>query len=251
MQGRFSPATTLFPLLLVGLLAAMTYWLELASRPPAGATDGKSRHDPDYVVENFEVRRYGPEGNLQHTLRAVQMRHYPDDDSTVVLSPDLTYHNKPPTFIRADEARLDSKGKHVQLIDNVRVTRSGANGGADTVLTTARLDAYPDDEIATSDRPVTITRGKTVVDGSGLKANNKTSLYVLEGPVHGIFHRGEGRAAAAQVEPVKAEAAPAPPTAPAKPKAEAKPKKSKTGAKNNAKAKSDKTKKRPQAKPTR
>jgi lipopolysaccharide export system protein LptC len=250
MQGRFSPATTLFPLLLVGLLAGMTYWLELASRPPAVANDGKSRHDPDYIVETFEVRRYGPEGNLQHTLRAAQMRHYPDDDSTVVLSPDLTYHNIPPTFIRANEARLDSKGKHVQLIDAVRVARSGANGRAETVLTTAKLDTYPDDEIATSDQPVTITQGKTVVTGSGLKANNKTSMYVLEGPVHGIFHRREGQAATAQVDPARP-AASAAPAAAAKPKGEAQPKKTRTGAKNNAKAKSNKTKTRPQARPTR
>lgn len=251
MLGRHSPATTLFPLLLAGLLAGMTYWLDLASQPPPGTGDGKSRHDPDYFVEDFEVRRFGPEGNLQHTLRAALMRHFPDDDTTLVLSPDLTYHNKPPTLIRAKEARLDSQGKHVQLIDDVRVTRGSANGRPETVLATARLDAYPDDEIATSDRPVTITQGKSTVSGSGLNANNKTSIYVLEGPVHGIFHRREGQVAAVEAEPAKPAAAPAPPPAPAKPKAAAKPKKTKTGAKNNAKAKSNKTKSRQQAKPTR
>ena len=39
--------------------------------------------------------------------------------------------------------------------------------------------------------PVTITQGRTNVTGSGLEANNKTQIYVLEGPVHGIFHRNK------------------------------------------------------------
>jgi hypothetical protein len=116
------------------------------------------------------------------------------------------------------------------------------------VLTTAKLDAYPDDEIATSDRPVTITQGQSVVNGSGLKANNKTSMYVLEGPVHGIFHRREGQATPIQAKP---QAASAPAAAPANSKAAATPKKTKTGAKSNAKAKSNKTKTRQQAKPKR
>jgi lipopolysaccharide export system protein LptC len=223
MLGRFAPATTLFPLILLGLLAGMTYWLEMASRPPSGANDGKSRHDPDYLIENFHVQRFGPEGALQHTLHASLMRHYPDDDSTVVISPDLTYHRIPPTRVTAREARLDSGAKHVELIDNVRVTRGSVAGKPETVLTTTRLDAWPDEETAATKEPVTITQGQSNVHGSGLQADNKIATYVLEGPVHGIFHRNPGAAPAVEkpaAAPVKAVVAPQP--AP-KPKASAKP----------------------------
>lgn len=188
-------------MLLVGLLAGMSYWLELASRAPATATDGKSRHDPDYIVKNFEVRRFDPQGNLQHTVVADLMRHYPDDDSTVVLAPRITYHREPPTFIQAREAQISSKGEHVRLIDDVRVTRSGVRGKPDTVLTTALLDAWPDEEIAKSNVPVTIAQGQTKVEGSGLSVDNKTSVYILEGPVKGVFFRKENAATAAPAPP--------------------------------------------------
>jgi lipopolysaccharide export system protein LptC len=178
--------------MLAGFLAAMTYWLYLASIPPANSRDGKSRHDPDYMVEKFEVRRFDQEGTLQSTLRAGIMRHYPDDDSTIVLAPDLTYHRLPPTYIIAREAKLDSGAKHVALIDDVRMIRGGPDGKLNSVLTTTQLDVYPDDEIATTTRPVTITQGLTNINGSGLQANNKTGISVLEGPVHGIFHRDGG-----------------------------------------------------------
>lgn len=208
MSIRANPAATLFPLLLVGLLVGMSYWLELASRAPAAAVDGKSRHDPDYIIKNFEVRRFDPQGNLQHTVLAEVMRHYPDDDSTVVLAPRITYHREPPTFIHAREAQISSKGEHVRLIDDVRVTRSGVRGKPDTVLTTALLDAWPDAEIAKSNVPVTIAQGQTNVQGSGLSVDNKTSVYILEGPVKGVFFRkGNAATAAPTSQPAVVKAA--------------------------------------------
>lgn len=221
MQVRFPPS--LFPLLLLGLLAGMTYWLELASRPPGGGNDGKFRHDPDYLVENFEVRRYGPEGALQHTLRAALMKHFPDDDSTVITAPDLTYHRAPPTSVTARTALVDGKGEHVRLIDDVRVTRSGQEGRPATVLLTSRLDAYPDDEIARNDVPVTITQGLSKLTGSRMQVNNQTAIYVLEGPVRGIFHRGMAAAAPAR-ERGEAVVAPARPKPQPRSQVKAKPK---------------------------
>jgi lipopolysaccharide export system protein LptC len=211
MHGKAAPSATLFPLILIAALSGMTYWLELASRAPTTSNNGKMRHDPDYIIENFEVRRFDAEGLRQHTLRAPLMRHYPDDDSTVVVSPDLTYHREPPTHVTAREARVDSGAKHVELIDDVRVTRGGVAGKPDSVLTTSHLDAYPDDEIATSKQPVTITQGLTHVTGSGLEANNKTQIYVLDGPVHGIFHRNKGAVVAQTTAAAAAAAVIAPP----------------------------------------
>lgn len=207
MPTRANPAATLVPLLLAGLLAGMSYWLELATRPQTAGSDGKSRHDPDYIVKKFEVRRFDTDGALQHTLVADLMRHYPDDDSTVILAPRITYHRTLPTFVSAREARLDSKGKHVELIDDVRLTRTGAAGKPDTVLTTTRLDAYPDDEIAKTSEPVSITQGQSNVNGSGMNVDNKSSIYVLEGPVRGVFFRDGG-------SPAKSQAAVVPQTTP-------------------------------------
>jgi len=210
MRARSNLGATLFPLALAGLLAGMTYWLNLASQP-LKITDGRQRHDPDYFVENFELRRFGPEGQLQHTLRATRMLHYPDDDGTEIFAPDLTYHREPPSRVTARMAKMSSEGKHVELIDDVRVTRGAIGGKPETVLTTSRLDAWPDDEIASNRDPVTIVQGESNVHGSRMHANNKTAVYVLEGPVRGIFHRSAKPAAAQPAAPaiVKKKASPA------------------------------------------
>lgn len=191
MADRLHGAT-LFPLVLAGLLAGLTYWLDMASRSPATG-DGKQRHDPDTVIDHFEVRRFGPDGALQHTLRARQLRHYPADDKSLVLAPDLTYHRAPPTRVTAREARIDGDGKRVELVEDVRIARGATRGKPETVLTTSRLEVWPDDEIAANREPVLIVQGESQVRGVGMHADNRTGEYVLDGPVRGIFHRVRNR----------------------------------------------------------
>lgn len=246
-MDRASPATTLFPLMLAGFLAGMSYWLELASRPTHSRGDGSQRHDPDYIVENFQVRRFDDAGLLQNTLLADSMRHYPDDDTTVVARPRLTYHRAPPTAIVAREGRIDGTGEHVELIDEVRVTRAGAAGKPPTVLTTTRLDAYPEEEVARTSVPVTIVQGKSNITGNSMSADNKTGTYVLDGAVRGVFHRlGGGMPASGTMSPVPAVPPKATARAPAVPVVKRAPPKAKTKARPAAKPKPQ-----PKAKPKR
>lgn len=197
MQFRANPVATLFPLLLAGFLAGMSYWLELASRPPKVGNDGKSRHDPDYIVENFNVRRFDAEGLLQHTLIADRMRHFPDDDTTLIAEPRLIYHRVPATYINARQALVDGKGEHVELSQDVRVLRAGLNGKPATEMHTERLDAFPDDEIARSSVPVKIVQGLSHIAGNTLESNNKAATHILDGAVKGTFYRNRLAAATA------------------------------------------------------
>jgi lipopolysaccharide export system protein LptC len=214
--ARFSPAATLFPLVLIGMLAGLTYWLDMTSRQQETGADGRSRHDPDYYIEHFEIRHFNKEGRLQHTLRADRMTHYPDDDSTDVLMPHLTYHRDPPTYVSSQTAHLDSGGDRVELVNQVHVTREGAKGKPPTELTTDRLEAFPDEEIARTQSAVLITQGQSQVSGSGLKADNSTATYVLEGPVRGVFYR-KGRSTPANVADATQATVTTPPAAKALP----------------------------------
>lgn len=180
--------TRLFPVALMASLAALTFWLDHAAQKDDGGRDGKRRHDPDYVVDRFQVRRFNAAGELQHSLAAQKMLHYPDDDSTSVVAPQLTYHNTPPTHLSADTAWLDQDGKHVRLDGNVRVVRAATANRAPTQIDTSVLYAEPDAEFAHTDAPVTLTQGRTVVRGKGMEANNKTRLAVLFGPVRGTIY---------------------------------------------------------------
>ena len=51
------------PVLLLGGLAALTYWLDAQVQSASARRDGSARHDPDLYIENFravELRRRRP-----------------------------------------------------------------------------------------------------------------------------------------------------------------------------------------------
>ena len=183
---------SLFPLLMLVLLAALTFWLNqvIHGEKPRGP----QRHDPDYWVEHFEVRRFDVQGKLQHTLVAERMLHYPDNDTSIVTAPRITYHQQPRAEVSAQMAYLGKDGKEIDLVDNVRVVRYGALRAAlPTVLETRALKVFPDDERGHTDDSVVITQGKSVMRGSGLDFDNKSGITVLRGRVTGTLHRNQAK----------------------------------------------------------
>lgn len=182
-------STTLFPLLIAAILAGLTFWLAQAAHIGEEVAASDAPQDPDAWVERFTVRRFGTDGKLRHTLVADRLLHYPRDDSTMVISPHLTYTSDNTTVLTARTAWLDKGGKNVQLKDDVRVVRTATPDAPETVFTTSVLDVVPDDEYAHTDAPVTITQGQSIVNGVGMEANNKTGVTILNGPVNGVIQR--------------------------------------------------------------
>lgn len=181
-------AASLFPLAMLVLLAALTFWLNRVIQEDKPR--GPQRHDPDYWVERFEVRRFDIEGKLQHTLVAEKLLHYPDDDTTIITAPRITYHQQAPADVSARMAYMGRDGKQVDLVGDVRVVRHNATGDAPpTVLEAKTLRVFPDDETARTSDPVVITQGNSVMRGSGLDLNNKSGITVLHGRVTGTLNR--------------------------------------------------------------
>ncbi len=181
-------AASLFPLAMLVLLAALTFWLNRVIQ--GDNPRGPQRHDPDYWVERFEMRRFDLEGKLQHTLVADKLLHYPDDDTTIVTAPRITYHQSPPSEVSARMAYVGNDGREIDLVDNVRVIRHpSADASSPTVLDTRTLKVFPDYEKARTRDPVVITQGKSVIRGTGLDVDNRSGITVLHGRVTGTLHR--------------------------------------------------------------
>lgn len=179
-------ATSLLPLLFLALLAAATFWLDRAVRLEAPSNDGKHRHDPDFIIDNFTTRRMNLDGSLQQTLQAQHMQHYPDDDSTEVEQPMLTWYGRtPPVEIRSSRAHVSKNGEEVLLQDNVHIHQAATPDHPELNITTAELYVYPDQETAHTATAVTIVNGRSTLQGHGLEADNRQQKYILLGPAKG------------------------------------------------------------------
>jgi lipopolysaccharide export system protein LptC len=183
--------TTAFPLLLVAVLAALTFWLEGLVQAPAPPRDGSTRHDPDYMVENFVAVRMGPDGLRLHQLEADRMLHYPDDDSTHLESPRLfKYENETVALsITARTARVSSEGKTIDFHDDVRAVRAQTLTESRLVLTSDHLHVVPDDDYARTDSPVKIVDANTQVTAVGLELFNEARVVKLLSNVRGSYVR--------------------------------------------------------------
>ena len=185
--------TAWVPLALVGLLAALTFWLDRAVQSSARDVTGASRHDPDYIVDNVSAARMSESGAAKYTLSAAKMVHYPDDDTTLLTTPRFVSYGsaKAPVTITASQAVVSSKGDHVYFQDDVRVTRGAYGEQGELVMRTAFLHVIPDHSIARTDRQVTITDAATVVTAVGLELNSETRILKLLSSVRGTYDPGK------------------------------------------------------------
>jgi len=178
-----------FPLLLLAILASLTFWLDQAVQQ--GATgSGAERHDPDYIVDKIVVRRMDANGDVKHTLYAERMTHYPDDDSTHLVTPRFVSNAsaRAPLSITSRTARVSSGGEHIYFETDVRATRAAYANRSELVMETSYLHVTPDEHIARTDRPVTISDAHTVARAIGLELNSETRIVKFLSQFRGTFH---------------------------------------------------------------
>ena len=182
--------TAWFPLLLLTVLAGLAFWLDRIVQPPASTRGAAARHDPDYFVDGLSAVRMGPDGKIKYTLSADKMVHYPDDDSTHLQSPRFVNRAaaQAPVTITAKEALLSSEGENIYFHNDVHVTRAPYADKSMLEIRTSYLHVIPDDNVARTDRAVTITDANTIVSAVGLEWNSETRVLRLFSSVKGTYH---------------------------------------------------------------
>lgn len=172
-----------FPLALLIFLAVLTFWINRTVQPPVPKLDGSSRHDPDYIMKNFVTTQTDIKGDLRYKLAAVEMRHFPDDDTTVLQRPRYTQFaiGKPYTQVEGLRGYVSSNGEEVQLIDNVKVTRQAFADKGEMTVETDYLKILPNRDLVTTESPVVIRQApKTVIYATGMVyEKNKQTVTLL------------------------------------------------------------------------
>jgi lipopolysaccharide export system protein LptC len=183
--------SALFPLSLLLVLTLLTFWLRYATELDEPARDGKHRHDPDYILSDLVLRKLDPNGELKYTLRAVEVRHYPDDDTTDLVRPELVRQNReddePPVTISSDRGHVTDDNERVDLYDNVRIYRPSVGKYEELTAVMDALTVFPNDETAFTRSPVLITQGKSWVKGVGMRVNHREQTYLIESRAVGFM----------------------------------------------------------------
>lgn len=182
------PASGLFSLLLMLALALLSFWLEHAVREQAQPAVAV-RHDPDYIVDDFTIRKFDARGIAESTLSAAKMIHFPDDDSTELLAPHVVQSkpSEPRVSVTADRGSVSQDGSDVFLYGNVVLVRAATPQRPGARMLTSFLHVARGGALLLTDREVAITEGDRSLTGRGMEYDNATGELLLRHQVHGRF----------------------------------------------------------------
>src|SRR5262249_26418289 len=167
------------PVLLLGSLAAMTYWLNSQVRIAVPDSTGSSRHDPDLFAADFKAVSLDQDGRVRQSLTAAAAQHFPDTDVTTFEAPVIVFTDpgKPRLEVTADHGTVTGDREHVYLEGHVKAVRDATSDEArdgPVTVTSEYLHVIPREDRILTDRPVTITDPRGTVNAAGLELDNKT-----------------------------------------------------------------------------
>jgi len=161
------------PLLLMGVLAAVSWWLVKNTPVPADPSRAAAlRHEPDYTMQDFSVVSYRPDGALQSRLEGDRLRHYPDNDTIEVDGVRLR---------SVDAAGRVVVGSAQRALSNSDATQVRLTGGATVVREPGPKEA----ERVRSHLPVVMITGRGEMRAGSLDYNHIDRTGQLGGRVVG------------------------------------------------------------------
>lgn len=183
-------SSQLFVIVLLTLLAGLSFWLQRAVAPTEVIKNGKHRHDPDAMAENFMIRQFDERGQVKYRLTAPYMEHFPDDDSSELKSPTLTHYrpNAAPLTLTGNNAKVTSRGQTVFLWDDVKAVRAATAERPEMVARMPDLTVQPEEGLAFTPSPVVITEDKSWAKGVGMRLDNNAATLELQSQVTGLSY---------------------------------------------------------------
>lgn len=172
------------------VIALASFWIVEVMR--RGADDGTSpaqRTEPDFYVEQFNYVKLARSGAAQYHLSGERLTHNPVDDSYDVTQPIVRSMrtNAEPMTITARRAWINGDSTEVHLFDDVHIDRPASVEDERMLLRTEKMVILPDEDAMHTERKVIIDRGKSVLTGTGMYANNATGEFRLRNNVHGTY----------------------------------------------------------------
>jgi len=184
------------PVLFLGGLAALTYWLDAQVLSSGRRDDGSSRHDPDLFIERFRAVTFDADGRVRQMLAASRAEHFPDDGSVDLVAPvfEVTEPGKPRLAVTASKGTVSGDRETVTLRGNVRANRDAAPATAPgqapigaASFTTDTLRVVPKQQRAETDSLVTIEEARGIISGVGMVLDNNARTVKLKSSVRGTL----------------------------------------------------------------
>ena len=189
----------LTPLLLMGALTLMTFWLVKKNTPPESSMLERIRlHEPDYIIKNGTLSALNEQGNTKYRILGNKVTHYDDDASIDIDTPRMRLFqpDKAPVTVKSNTGHLDGDLTILELFDNASIFRpqQAATATEPASLRMLASSSYfkvlINDDIVKTDRPITLEQGMSIMNSTeGGTFDNIQQSMTLSGQVKGRIER--------------------------------------------------------------
>ena len=189
----------LMPLLLMGALTLMTFWLVKKNTPPETSMLERIRlHEPDYIIKNGTLSALNEQGNTKYRILGNKVTHYDDDASIDIDAPRMRLFqpDKAPVTVKSNTGHLDGDLTILELFDNASIFRpqQAATATEPASLRMLASSSYfkvlINDDIVKTDRPITLEQGMSIMNSTeGGTFDNIQQSMTLSGQVKGRIER--------------------------------------------------------------
>ncbi|MFC4159923.1 LPS export ABC transporter periplasmic protein LptC [Chitinimonas lacunae] len=170
-------AARAFPLLLLGLMAGLAYWLDFITELPQFAP-GPVRQSPDLVARKVTSTAFGQDGRPLYRLAAAEMRRFPGGQNAEFDQPRLvrTLPGTPELTVVGDTAQVTEAGDKVWFEGGVTVTRAPFEGRPAVVIRASRVEFDAVTGAARSEAPVDADAGTSRMRGNGFEYDHERAV---------------------------------------------------------------------------
>jgi lipopolysaccharide export system protein LptC len=185
--------TAIIAVLLLAALAGVSYWYSQVSRVD-GLAHPVSREGPDFVVKGVTLTQFDASGHATNKLFAEELAHYASDDRAELERPRLVslQPGQPQLESRAQRALVEGSGERILLTGDVVITRAAGEDSPPMRLATQKLQVLPDLERYSTDAPVEIEQGESVVRSVGMDYDNIARVVKFRSKVRGTMAGKQG-----------------------------------------------------------
>jgi len=176
-----------FFLLVLLIIASMSWWAMTIAEPNLD-TFTASKEGPDHFMENFTATKLSDAGKPEHRLHAERMTHYPNEEHSDVIKPQVTFFKEDgSTWIaRANQGKVLGDGKEVFLMDDVNIIRPGTAETKVTIITT-NLRVVPKKNFAETKNNIVMQQNENTVTATGMEAYFTAGKIQLLSEVRGWY----------------------------------------------------------------
>jgi len=188
--GTVRTILRLMPLLLMGGLTLLTFWLVQKNTPlPVNVIERPRLHEPDYTIKNGALSYLNEQGQTKYRILAKELIHYDDDASIDIVQPRMRSFqpDKSPVTVRAKRGHIDGDLTILDLFDNVEIYRPPQSASEKQKASPYMLakssffQVLINDDIIKTNKPVELEQGLSVMQSNdgGVFDNVKQSMQLL------------------------------------------------------------------------